>query len=322
MQVLRQEKPFRSRELTLAQKVCYLGSFYFYWMSYVKFFFVITPMISLMLGVFVLVTDPASYASYFLPYFVLNLAGSVLLQGGFRNFLLSERFNLLKMHVLMRTLSGLFEKNAIFFVTPKARATAARASEVLLPLTLLALLTLSIAVGAVRIQGVEFLGYFWWALAVNLAWAVIFLTMMAGLVVRSLQHREQRSKYRFHLQNEVPMRLTFADTQGRTVDISQYADNLSRAGVSATLDQRISEGTPVQLEFFFPDYSVQLAGKVVRNQPFIVDGQERIASGIQFDEVSPQTQDEISVFLLQEVAPLQSRLLNLTHDSQAELEIA
>jgi hypothetical protein len=40
------------------------------------------------------------------------------------------------MHVLMRSIGGLFEHPVSFLVTPKALATAAKASEVLLPLLL------------------------------------------------------------------------------------------------------------------------------------------------------------------------------------------
>src|SRR5258708_27229666 len=148
MQVMRAEKPLFSSHFTFAQKVCYFSSLYFYWMSYQKLFMVLTPIISLFFGVFALVTDPTSYASNFLPYFLLNLACSVILQCGLRNFWLRERFNLLTMHVLMRSIAGIFHRDSTFVITPKSHASASRVSKVLLPLIVPRLPVFSSAAGA------------------------------------------------------------------------------------------------------------------------------------------------------------------------------
>src|SRR5262249_40272925 len=156
----------------------YFSSFYFYWMSYQKLAFVVTPIITLFFGIFPLVTDPMSFASYFLPYFCLNIASSVLLQGGWHNFLMSERFNLLKMHVLMKPFTGPFHRDSPFRVTPKSRAPAARPAEIVLPLLLLVGLILALAAGIVRIQFVRTWGFEFWALAVNIFWGFVFLFMM------------------------------------------------------------------------------------------------------------------------------------------------
>lgn len=98
-----------------------------------KLAFVLMPIISLLFLAFPLFTDPVSYASFFLPYFFLDLACSVLRQGSVRNFIDSENFNLLKMRVLMGNLGGLFQRDSKFTVTPKARASSARIGQLLLP---------------------------------------------------------------------------------------------------------------------------------------------------------------------------------------------
>src|SRR5262249_11560152 len=282
MQVLRTENPFFTTKLSFSQKVCYFSSFYFYWMSYVKLFFVLTPIIALFLAVFPLVTDPVSYASNFLPYFLLNLWCSVLLQGGVRNFLLSEQFNLLKMHVLMRTLGGLFQRESLFFVTPKARAAAARATEVLLPLGLLIALVVALGAGVVRIQKVPVGSYYFGALAVNIFWAVVFLVMMGVVVWRSMQHKEQRASYRFPTRLDVPMRVSYADGSGQTVSKEEYARNLNRGGVALTLENEIAKGTPVQMAIALPGHTVQALGKVVNKQVHKANGngRARVTSGI------------------------------------------
>lgn len=327
MQVLRAENPFFTRKLSIAQKLCYMSSFYFYWMSWVKTFFVLTPIIALMLAVFPLVTDPVSYASYFLPYFLLNLACSVLLQGGVGNFLRSEQFNLLKMHVLMRSAAGLFQKDTLFSVTPKARAAAARAGEVLLPLILLGGLVLALGVGVLRIQSVEWGSFFFWALAVNIFWAVVFLLMMGGVVLRSLQHKEQRIRYRFPTRLPVPMRLSYTDAKGQEVQREQLALNLNRNGVSLTPEEAIPPGTRVQMAICLPAHTIQVLGRVVNSQTRKrngngngkAKGKSGVSNGIAFEQIAAADQDEISKFLFWQIAPHEGAILRLTHSSQAEV---
>jgi len=319
MQVLRQEKPFRSRELSLTQKISYFSSFFFYWMSWVKLFFVLTPILSLLLGQFPLYTDPASYASYFLPYFFINLACSVLLQGGVRNFLLSEEFNLLKMHVLMRSLGGLFERDQKFKVTPKARAAAARAGELLVPLVLEAALVASLMAGIIRIQHVAMWGYMFWALAVNIVWAIVFLYMIGRVLLRSLEREEQRASYRFRADLDVPMRLIYTGGEGRTVDREHFARNLNRSGVSITLEEALVPGTTVELELWLPEHTVHAAGQVIRNQTYRSNGRIKIANGIRFEKITASDQDEITKYLFWHVAPRQSEMLSLTRESQMEV---
>jgi cellulose synthase (UDP-forming) len=318
MQVLRTEKPFFSKGLTLSQKLAYFSSFYFYWMSYQKLAFVITPIITLFFGVFPLVTDPSSYASNFLPYFCLNITCSVLLQGGWRNFMMSERFNLLKMHVLMKTLTGLVQRDSPFTVTRKSRSAAPRVSEVLLPVVILVGLILALTAGIVRIQQVHTWGFVFWALAVNIFWAIAFLLMMGGMVRRSQNRLEHRKSYRFPSHLEVRMRVMYPDQGGTAMTRDGFARNLNRSGVSITLERPIPQGTRVQVDLQLPARNIHATGKVVRNQSYGKNGHSRISSGIRFDQITPTDQDEISKYLFWEVAPHHGQMLNLTHTSQTE----
>lgn len=322
MQVLREEKPFFNKELSLTQKLAYFSSFYFYWMSYQKLALVLTPIITLFFGVFPLVTDPWSYASNFLPYFCLNIACSVLLQGGWRSFMLSERFNLLKMHVLMKTLTGLFQRDTPFKVTRKSRSSAPQNSDVLLPLLILAGLILAFASGIVRIQTVRTWGFVFWALAVNAFWAVVYGLLIGGMVHRSQNRSEHRKSYRFPSHLELRMKVMYSDQGGAIVSRDGFARNLNRSGVSITLEKPIPQGTRVKLELRLPQQTISATGRVMRNQTYGRNGHSRIANGIQFDQIAATDQDEISKYLFWEVAPHHGRLLNLTHTSQTEaLEI-
>lgn len=322
MQVLRRENIFFTRKLNFGQRVSYLGSFYFYWMSYVKLFFVITPILCLSFGVFPLVTTPLQFAGNFLPYFLANMICSIAAQGGLRNFFSSERFNLLKMHVLMKTIAGFFQRHAFFFVTPKSRAAAGRAYEVLLPLILLIGLGISLFIGLFRIERAELWGYLFWALAVNVFWAAIFMIMIGGVVQRSLQRKEQRMTYRFPSVLDTRIRVTYQDKSGAQIMREQLARNLNRFGVSVTLESAIECGTPVMVQLQLPQHTVNALGKVVRNQTYGQNSHRQVANGIRFEEISAADQDEISRFLFWEIAPQEAQLMNLTSRTQTNEESA
>jgi cellulose synthase (UDP-forming) len=322
MQVWRAENPLFSKGLDLKQKICYFSSLYFYCMSYQKLFYVLTPIISLFFGVFALVAEPATYASYFLPYFLLNLTCSVLTQGGFRNFFLGEQFNLLKMHVMMKTLGGLFQRDSTFTVTPKAQASAARLSDLLLPVFLMGFLGASLFAAAIRLQHVPIFTYLFWALLVNVVWALVFLGMFGSVIVHSMQRKELRASYRFPSNLDLRIKVSYADSSGTRVSREQFARNLNRTGVSVTLENAISCGTPVDVELRLPGHTVLASGQIVRNQSYGSNGHSRISNGIRFDRIATTDQDEISKYLFLHIAPREGRLLHLTNSSQQEAETA
>jgi hypothetical protein len=283
-------------------------------MSWVKLFLVVTPIVSLFFGVFVLVTDPLSYANYFLPYFCMNLACSIMLQGGVRNFLMSEYFNLLKMHVLMKSIGGLFHRG-VFKVTPKAQAAAARLTEMLLPLAIVVMLGFSLVAGFIRVQQVPRWGYVFWALTVNIFWAIVFIITMGLVLWRCLERKEERSDYRFRAHLDIPMRISYANGHGPVL-FEHFARNLNRSGVSVTLEEGIVPGTPVDLELILPERTVRAQGKVVRNYTYRVKGAVKISNGIRFEQIAPKDQDEITKYLFWEIAPKESQVLRLTNASR------
>jgi cellulose synthase (UDP-forming) len=318
MQVLRAEKPLTSPGLNFPQKLAYFSSFYFYWMSFVKLAFVLTPIVALLFATFPLFTDPVSYASFFMPYFFLNLACSVLVQGGVRNFISSETFNLLKMHVLMGSFAGLLQRDSKFAVTPKARAASARVNQLLLPVFLLIALVASLAVGTFRILHVPAYGYAFWALAINIFWVAVFMLMIGTVVSRSLRRTELRSGYRFRSHLDIPIRVFYTDPDGRAIQCEQFASNLNRSGVSVSLETAIVPGTAVDVELWLPRRTVSASGKVVRNKAYKENGVLKLSNGIRFDEISAADQDEITKYLFWELAPREDEVLKLTHESQVE----
>jgi len=191
-----------------------------------------------------------------------------------------------------------------------------------LPLLVLIALGASLFFGVFRIERVPLWGFTFWALAVNIFWAVVFMLMIGGVVQRSLQRKEQRVSYRFPARLDTRLRVTYHDRSGEEVCREQFARNLNRFGVSLTLENAIECGTPVDVELLLPGRTIRAQGKVVRNQRYGSNSHARIANGIRFERINPSDQDEISRFLFWEIAPKEARLMHLTHRSQMHEEHA
>jgi len=317
MQVLRRESPLFSKGLSFGQRVCYFASFYFYWMSYQKLIYVLTPIFCLLSGIFPLVAEPSLFVLYFGPYFILNILATVALQRGLRSFLLSEQFNLMKMHVLMKTIVGLFRREGEFSVTPKSRSGAPRWTEVWPQLAILMALGIALVVGAMRLGRAE-PGYAFWALVVNLFWALFYLLLSAPVVWRAMVRKELRGSYRFPSRLDVPVRFDAVASNSVQVNGLAYARNLNRFGFSITRENAIPVETLLDIQLTIPGRSIRALGKVMWNEEYKFEGRTRVANGIRFEHIDPLDQDEISKYLFWEVAPRHGSLLRLTQATQTE----
>ena len=317
MQVLRAENPVFRKGLNFGQRLCYFASFYFYWMSYQKLIYVVTPIFCLLTGVFPLVAVPKIYLLLFTPYLVLNVTASALLQRGFGSFLMSEQFNVLKMPVLMGAMRGLFRRKSEFAVTPKSRAGAAHWKDVPLLLVVELAILPAVAVGLWRLWHAS-PGYEFWAVVVNLAWAIFYFFLIGPLLVRALRQEELRVAYRFPGLLQIPVRFSYINAKGLRVTDNAFARNLNRTGLSLTLTTAMPVGTKLEIELKLPDRPVSAAGRVVRQQEVDADGRRRFASGVRFDRIAEEDQDAIAKYLFWMVAERHGQMLHVTASSQAE----
>src|SRR3954465_3861884 len=311
MQVLREENPVFGRGMTLGQRISYFASFYFYWMSYQKLLYTLTPSSALLTGVFPLLTDPATFVKFFGPYFVLNTFSSVMLQGGFRSFIYSEQFNILKMRVMMESIVGLLGGGNKFRVTPKTTSKAATWEDVVLQLFILSVLGFAVVVGTRRIMSVP-VGYGFRGLAINLFWSMFYIALVLPLIGRAFKRQEYRQTYRWPARLDLALRYRMNGGGPK----ENYARNLNRTGVSITTDAPFKDGATLDIELDLPVRTIHAIGKVMRNQPYTSNATKRFSNGIRFDKIEAVDQDEISKYLFFEIAPREGTLLRLTHTTQ------
>jgi cellulose synthase (UDP-forming) len=320
MQVLRFEKPFSAAGLRLGQRVMYFASTYFYWMSYQKLLYLMTPIVALLFGIFPLVATPRVFVEFFFPYFFLNLYTCVLLQGGFTGYVRSEEFNVLKMHVLMQTIQGLFPgfRKMKFKVTPKSQAKGAGPREMLVPLTMCVLMAAALIVGTWRLVRTSDVFYIW-AFSINLFWCAFHLFLMAGVVMSSMRRKELRHLYRFPVHLNTPVIIRYKGLGGEPIEVKDRARDLNRSGLAVALDDPVSAKTPVELELRLSNLIVHASGEVVHNRNVVIGGKTRVAVGIQFTKIDDLDRDAISKYLFWQIAPREMSTLQLTYLSQREV---
>lgn len=316
MQVLRKENPLFGRGLSFGQRLNYFASFYFYWMSFQKFIYIATPIFCLISGIFPLIAVPRVFAIYFLPYFLLNIFSTAALQGGFGGFWLSEEFNLIKMPVLMATSLGFFRKEVDFKVTPKARDTSARWTEIWLQSLLLIGVLIALGFGCWKISHTAPEGYYFWALVVNIICAIFYILLFVPVIWRAFRHKELRASYRFPSRLDVPVLFGFNAEGGGQIVGRGFARNLNRNGFSITQKDPVPLGATVAVELSLPNGTIHAHARVVRNVEFFKGENKRTSSGLIFEQIDPADQDSISKHLFWEVAPRHGNILTMTRRSQ------
>lgn len=96
VQILLLRNPLLTRGLTLPQRICYLGSCFFWLFGYSRLVFLLAPAAFLILGLKIYDTTPIAYLSYAAPYVITNILVADYLFGKVRWTFVSEVYELLQ----------------------------------------------------------------------------------------------------------------------------------------------------------------------------------------------------------------------------------
>ena len=314
MQVLRVERPILGRGLSLAQRLNYLSSFYFYWSAWQKLFYLLVPAFCVLTGIFPLVAEPRTYLAFFAPYLAMNLLATAALQGGFTDFVKTERYNLIKLGAMLTSVSGLWRKKAVFKVTPKTQGHAAEWRRLGLHFFLSGFLVLGVLVGTPKAL-LATSEYGRWAYAVNVVFALFYLYLLLPAVWLALTRKELRGNYRFPHRLEIPVQYRLLGS-GEQAWAQLHARNLNRFGLSLTTTAPLVSETRMELRMQVGDRSIVAEASVRWTEAFQAPGGTRYANGMRFDRIAVEDQDAIAQYLFWTVAPLHGAMLKLTSRAQ------
>ncbi|MEM9608304.1 MAG: glycosyltransferase [Actinomycetota bacterium] len=295
MQVIRQERPFTSRELSLGQRLSYAGSLLGWFDAWRTFGFLCWPLLSLWTGQFPIAGDVATFAVLYVSTMVLQrLAGSALGRGmapqGF-----AMVFDIVRMPINLRATATIVGRGAQRFeVTPKGQADRERASVPRLIVGLIALTTLTLVWFVATLAGLTWLEYTnttaIWITAGFSAFNLVLL-LLGARRIRSAQFAGSRRRgERFSL--PVAARL-----DGRAVRLADIS--LTGVAVQARAEQPEVHG---HLELAFGQERLSLP--VVERVRRPVSPPGTIHLGLELDRPDPKVLAVLSERLFQRGTPM------------------
>lgn len=321
-QVLRLENPIFGRGLSLGQRFCYLTSYeYNVVFSWVRLFSACTVIFASFTGIFPMLSAPLAFATFYLPYLVVNIAATSVVSGNWRTPFLMDRYNFVKIHATLTALSGFFTRDATFQVTPKSRAPATPLRQVLPYVVALFLIYTSVVWAVIQAWEANNEEQFW-AYIVTASFGVYFFAVTSPAIARVLRRREARATYRFPqgLDIQARYRVMRLDAQGKSsLGGLTFARNLNRRGVSLTLDEELPIGSFVEVDLSMADRRIHAFGQVAWTQPFLAQGRQRYANGIRFLVSDLMDGDAIMRHLHHTISPRHGELLTMTMEHQEQL---
>ncbi|WP_145976479.1 glycosyltransferase family 2 protein [Nitrospira moscoviensis] len=284
IQVLLRDNPLTKRGLTLAQRLDYFGSIFYFFFGVPRLICLTAPLASLLFGIPPLKADPAPLTFHFLSFFLASAWVMRPASRGSRNPFWSDVYEIAMCFALsFVALKALVapRKERPFEVTPKGqrilKSTVSELSLVWPHLIVLGLLAAGLVLGARRL----YLGAGDAGLPVSLLWGGVNLLLLGiATFVASEQPQGRRA---FRLQRDFAGEL-LVDGDG----IPARVLNLSEDGAAVVLPQPVlTAASSISLLLISPRGApMRLTGRVVR-QRRLPDG--TVQTGLQFVNLDEAT---------------------------------
>jgi cellulose synthase (UDP-forming) len=269
--------PLLTRGLSLAQRIDYFGSIYYFFHGIPRVIYLAAPLAYLLFGVPPIMARPLDLVHYFFSYYFISLFVVHAVGKGYRRALWSDVYETMMCFSLSRAvIRALFPfAKKTFYVTPKGEyGEHRRGWKDALPHLVLGGALLA-GIGKGLLGGADNPG----ALSISVFWASVNILLLFLAVSSSLERPQRRKLLRLRR----TIRCTVA---GPEKIVNGTTEDISENGVSVRLDG----------EFYFPDPDVDVVlrssyGEVTRI-PGRITRQERdrhsVMLGIRFEDMEEE----------------------------------
>lgn len=234
MQVMMQEKLYRSSTLGTKQRLCYLLHVLSHFEGFRNAFVYLLPAIVLTFDLSPITAGFGTWAMWTVPYFAVSILMFEETGRGHGRFLRNEVFNLARCTTSIRATLALTGKQINFWVTPKSRSANHAKIGFLFPYVILAMTAAAAVTAAIRVgNGLSAVPPH--ALAITALWASISAAAAARLCLLTRRcQANQRAVTRFPV--EMPIDLTDANglTQRATI-VDASAEGLTLTSANGSL---------------------------------------------------------------------------------------
>jgi cellulose synthase (UDP-forming) len=322
MQVWKIDNPITMKGLKPAQRLNYFASMYTYFDGFQKFIYMITPVIILLTGILPIKTDPVSFISHFLPYFLLSVIALSLTMGGFRSMLKVEQYNVIKLANQMKSvIVGLFGKSE-YKVTPKGTGEKTDIREIALQLVIAVASAFAIIRGVIFLKGVShehgfayiFAGEtYLWAYVASILWGGFYIALTVPVIMTALKKKESRRLYRFDGKFDVAVDYKVMHSEAAGMETRGYLRNITPYGCSITMDEPLLAGQQLNLRIHLPQKEFSdIQAEVRRSSEIKIGDKLKYINGVEFKNVPQQVKDDITRFLYTVAAVKQAEMLQLS----------
>lgn len=302
IQVLLRDNPLTKPGLSLAQRIDYFGSVFYFFFGLPRFICLIAPLSSLLFGTAPLTADVAELSLYFFSFFLASALVIGPVSRGSRNPFWSDVYEIAMCFALsvvaLKALAAP-RKERPFEVTPKGqrikKSTATELSLAWPHLVTFGLLIGGLVLGAQRMwHGTGDPG-----LPVSLLWGSVNLVLLAVAIFAASEQTQGRQAFRIHRDYASELHADGESIPARIVDINEQgaAVSLDRPVFTAqdtvTLSLTSSQGT-----------LVRLTGRIVRQER---QPSGEMAAGLQFTELDEATRQVLVDKIFGDPAPWEDR---------------
>lgn len=275
---LSQDNPMFLRGLTLAQRIDYLASIYYFLLGPSRVIYLLAPLAYLLFGAYVVVADMPSLLTFYVAHFVASVAATGVLTRGFRNPFWADLYEtVMSVPLAMTTFTTIFFRRSwAFLVTPKGLQSSKHRLD-LIPSAPYAVIAGALLVGlGLGVAELIREGQSNPALTVSLVWGA-YNAVLCGTATMVARERPQR-RTATRLAADLPCELVVDDAvlTARTFDVSE-------SGVRLFLDPPRLLPRQVDVRLLGDGETTELRGTVVRNDR-VADRSSFV--GIEFGELN------------------------------------
>lgn len=261
--IVRRDNPLTMRGLTLAQRICWFASTFFFFFGLPRVLFFLAPVAFLLYDLSAINAAVLPAACLFLPHIVAAWMSTSGASRNYRHSFWSEVYeSSMAFHMAFASIWGLFTRRRLpFRVTPKEvrRDHTSWSLKTAAPAATLGTLTLAGMVAGINKLGdigIEHSG----VIALNLAWASWNLVILTTATLATIDRPQRRRHPRMRVY--LPVRVSWS-LGGMTTTLKGVATDVSEGGASLLVDGMIPADHPLRVTFDPDEEPLTLGAEMV-----------------------------------------------------------
>jgi cellulose synthase (UDP-forming) len=288
MQLFIRDNPIFKRGLTIAQRICHLGSISHYFDGFQKAIYYFTPIAVLTTGILPIKTINIEFLIRFVPHLLLSLWAYEEMSRGFGRTFLIEQYNMIRFFTYMKSVVGFLKlKGLKFKVTPKTEYIKTGLG-MLIPQALVisgSLLAVIYAVSGLAHYNLESS-----AIIANIIWTTVHAGIAYTAVKYALNKVQRRNDFRF------PVNIPAVAALSNPGIMPLAITDLHEKGAAFSAFKRFEKGAVLPVSLSIAGKTLNAAVRVLHVKQKNISGVSVFYHGTEFVDLPAENRDAITGF--------------------------